>query len=93
MNASSTSDGAGVADQHVSQTSVWDRGWTGTQGGEPSVEVGGQVSGPVRHGGFRPLDAEHGPRIKALTVAAPQGLRRVGSSWRPRDLALGRARR
>ena len=25
----------------------------------PPVEVGDQVSGPVRHGGFRPLDAEH----------------------------------
>ena len=27
--------------------------------GHPPVEVGDQVSGPVRHAGFRPLDAEH----------------------------------
>ena len=27
--------------------------------GHPPVEVGDQVSGPVRHGGFRPLDTEH----------------------------------
>ena len=27
--------------------------------GQPTVEVGDQVGGPVRHGGFRPLDAEH----------------------------------
>ena len=27
--------------------------------GHPPVEVGDQVSGPVRHGGFRPLDAQH----------------------------------
>ncbi len=27
--------------------------------GHPPVEVGDQVSGPVRHGGFRPLDAEN----------------------------------
>ena len=27
--------------------------------GHPPVEVGDRVGGPVRHGGFRPLDAEH----------------------------------
>ena len=27
--------------------------------GQPPVEVGDQVGGPVWHGGFRPLDAEH----------------------------------
>ena len=29
------------------------------RGGHPPVEVGDQVSGPVRHGAFRPFNAEH----------------------------------
>ena len=73
--------------------------------GQPPVEIGDQVSGPVRHGGFRPLDAEHavfdapagdrlGPRrggqpAEALVEGEPALGEPVVRTGRDRQAAVG----
>ena len=74
--------------------------------GRSQQEVGDQVSGPVRHGGFRPLDAEHavfdasasdrtGPRRGGQPAQAPQrtGARRASRADWPEPAGCGRHQR
>ena len=58
--------------------------------GYSPVEVSDQVSGPVRHGGFRPFDAEHA--IVDATAVDRTGSRRGvqrAQAFVQRELALG----
>ena len=59
--------------------------------GHPPVEVGDQVSGPVRHSAFRPFDAEHAVFDAAVASDRP-GSRRGGQpaqTFVQREPALG----
>ena len=56
----------------------------------PPVEVGDQVSGPVRHGAFRPFDAEHA--VFDAAASNHTGSRRGGQpaqTFVQREPALG----